>query len=174
MNKYLRISLMVVICAVVACGTGCTGKKVDIGGFDDDLSLDGFGTDGTYALPGARFDENGVRIQGVSFDNVMFGYDSFQIANSEIVKIEQVSEYMSSNKDVKLVLEGNCDERGSREYNISLGEYRALAVRAHMIGLGVDGNNIQTRSYGEENPADTGHDESAWGANRRVEFALYK
>ena len=174
MSKYLRVSLMVGLCALVACGAGCKGKGMDIKGFDDDLSLNDFGGDGTYALPGARFDENGERIQGVSFENVMFGYDSFQISNSEIDKIEQVSEYMSNNKGVKLVLEGNCDERGSREYNISLGEYRALAVRAHMIGLGVDGNNIQTRSYGEENPADTGHDESAWGTNRRVEFALYR
>ncbi len=174
MNKYLRMSLLVGICALVVFGAGCGGKNVDIKGFDDDLSLEGYGTDGTYSLPGARFDENGVRIQNVSFENVMFGYDSFQIANSEIAKIEQATEYMSQNRNVKLVLEGNCDERGSREYNISLGEYRALAVRAHMIGLGIDGNRIQTRSYGEENPLDAGHNESAWRTNRRVEFALYR
>lgn len=174
MSKYLRMSLMVVLCALVACGVGCSSKRVDIDGFDGALDIDSFGSDGTYSLPNARFDENGERIQNVSFENVMFNYDSFQIANSEISKIEQVIGYMSNNKSVKLILEGNADERGSREYNMSLGEYRALAVRAHMIGLGINGDRIQTRSYGEENPLDPSHGESAWSINRRVEFALYR
>jgi peptidoglycan-associated lipoprotein len=167
------MSLMVGLCALVACGVGCHSKNLDINGFDDDLSLEGMGSDGTYSLPGARI-EDGIRINNVSFDSVMFNYDSFQIADSEIFKIEQVAEYLRNNKNVRLVVEGNCDERGSREYNISLGENRALAVRAHMVGIGIDSDRIQTRSYGEENPIDAGHDEAAWRANRRVEFALYR
>jgi peptidoglycan-associated lipoprotein len=81
---------------------------------------------------------------------------------------------MTRNQDVRLIAEGHCDERGSREYNLSLGEHRALAVRAYLVGLGVDGARIQTRSYGEEQPLDPGHDESAWRLNRRVEFALFR
>ncbi len=173
MNKYFKLSLMVGLCAVISCGTGCRGGRVDIADFDDGtFDPEAYGS-GTYALPGGRI-EDGERVNDVSFENVMFNYDSFQIANSEIAKIEQVADYLSKNRAIRLVLEGNCDERGSREYNISLGEYRALAVRAHIIGLGINGDRMQTRSYGEENPADAGHSESAWRANRRVEFALYK
>ena len=116
----------------------------------------------------------GNLVTDVQFDSVFFSYDSFQLANPELDKIEQVAEYMSRNGAITLIAEGHCDERGSREYNLSLGEYRALAVRAHLIGLGVEGSRIQTRSFGEEQPADGGHNDSAWSANRRVEFMLYR
>ena len=98
---------------------------------------------------------------------VLFAYDSYQ-------KVEAVAKYMKSNADVKLVCEGNCDERGSNEYNMSLGEHRALAVRAYLVGLGIDGARIQTRSFGEEKPLNPGHNEAAWHENRRVEFALFR
>jgi peptidoglycan-associated lipoprotein len=105
---------------------------------------------------------------------VLFAYDSYQIAPSEVAKVEKVAEFMRRATDVKLVAEGHCDERGSNEYNMSLGEHRALAVRAHLISLGIDGSRIQTRSFGEEKPLNSGHGESAWRENRRVEFALFR
>jgi peptidoglycan-associated lipoprotein len=121
-----------------------------------------------------RFDEDMMRVAGVSFENVLFDYDSFQIKDSEVAKIESVAAYMRENAGVKLVNEGHCDERGSREYNMALGEHRALAVRAYLVGLGLDGARIQTRSLGEEAPLDPGHNEAAWSRNRRVEFQLFK
>jgi peptidoglycan-associated lipoprotein len=81
---------------------------------------------------------------------------------------------MKANADVRLVKEGHCDERGSIEYNMSLGEHRALAVRAYMVSHGIDGARIQTRSFGKEKPLDPGHSEPSWRVNRRVEFALFK
>jgi peptidoglycan-associated lipoprotein len=72
-----------------------------------------------------------------------------------------------------VIIEGHGDERGSREYNLALGERRALAIRDYLISLGVDPSIIQTKSLGEEMPAATGHDESAWRMNRRGVFAIY-
>lgn len=120
-----------------------------------------------------RFEE-GERITNVHFSNVLFSYDSYTVSDREAPKVEAVAEYMQTNPDVRLVVEGHCDERGSREYNMSLGEHRALAVRAYLIGLRVDGSRIQTRSYGEEQPFDSGHNDSAWRLNRRAEFVLYR
>lgn len=114
------------------------------------------------------------QIQGLNFQTVLFAFDSFQVASGEAAKIEPVAAYMKENRDVRLVTEGHCDERGTLEYNMALGEHRALAVRAYLIGLGIEGDRIQTRSFGEEKPQDPGHSEAAWRVNRRVDFALYR
>ncbi len=118
--------------------------------------------------------DEGARVHDVEFDVVFFRYDNYQIDMDQVLNIEAVAEFMRGDGAVRLVTEGHCDERGSREYNLSLGDHRAQAVRAYLISLGVEGERIQTRSYGEEEPRNTGHSESAWRANRRVEFALYR
>jgi len=169
MNKYwYRVVIMGFIC--VTLGAGCTRKTKPGAGLTD---IDTVGSEGGDIALGERF-EDGTRIAGVEFSNVLFDYDSFQIKDSEVKKIESVADYLRRNQGVRLVTEGHCDERGSREYNMSLGEHRALAVRAHLVGLGIEGSRIQTKSYGEENPLDSGHSESAWRLNRRVEFPLYR
>jgi len=118
--------------------------------------------------------EFGTPVTDVAFENVQFPYDSFQIADSELGKIEKVADYMNSHNDVSVVIDGHCDERGSQDYNLTLGEHRALAVRAYLISLGTPGDKIQTRSFGEENPLDPGHTPDAWRINRRCEFSLYR
>jgi peptidoglycan-associated lipoprotein len=110
----------------------------------------------------------------VRFADVLFSFDSFQIRSSERAKLEAIAAYLKSTPRVRLVLEGHCDERGSREYNMTLGEHRGLAARAYLIGLRVDSNRILTRSYGEEKPKALAHNEQAWSLNRRVEFAVYR
>jgi peptidoglycan-associated lipoprotein len=118
--------------------------------------------------------EDGTRVTDVSFDAVLFRYDSYQIDSAEEAKLGRVAEYLQRERAVRLVVEGHCDDRGSREYNMSLGEHRALAIRAYLIGVGVDSASIQTRSYGEEQPVATGHTEDDRARNRRGEFALYR
>jgi len=117
--------------------------------------------------------EEGVPVTDFKGENVLFDYDSFQIKPSEIVKVEKVAEYLKTNSRTRLVVEGHCDERGSREYNMSLGEQRAGAVRAHLVGVGIAPDRIQTKSYGKEKPANQGHNEKAWSENRRVEFPMF-
>lgn len=170
-RKWFQVVLGLCVCVLL--GVGCRTRPPDWADDSDDLlDPESVGTEGQYTL-GVRV-EDGDLIHDAQFETVLFAYDSFQIAGSEIEKIERVADYMRRNPNVRLVAEGHCDERGSREYNMSLGEYRALAVRAHLIGIGIGGTMIQTRSFGEESPLDNGHNEGAWRVNRRVEFKLYR
>ena len=86
--------------------------------------------------------------------------------------LQSVAQQLQSNPADKLFIEGNCDERGTEEYNRSLGERRALAAREALAGLGIDPMKIRTISYGKDKPADPGHDEAAWAKNRRDDFVL--
>ena len=101
-----------------------------------------------------------------------FEYDSPQLNPSEQGKIDAVVAYLQQNPTHGVIVEGHCDERGSNEYNLALGERRSLAVRAAMVSAGIDGARVQTRSYGEERGVAFGHDESAWRLNRRAEFVF--
>ena len=101
---------------------------------------------------------------------IYFEFDSSDVPESERATIEAHARYLSEHAGALLTLEGHADERGSREYNIALGERRAEAVRKLMTLLGAADPQIRTISYGEERPAADGHDESAWGLNRRVEI----
>ena len=103
---------------------------------------------------------------------VHFAYDSSVIRSTEKPNLAQVAQALSADPGTKLLIEGNCDERGTEEYNRSLGERRALAAREALAKLGVDPMRIETRSFGKDKPVDPGHDESAWSKNRRDDFVL--
>lgn len=103
---------------------------------------------------------------------VYFAYDSAAIKKSEQANLQAVASALSADASAKLLIEGHCDERGTEEYNRSLGERRALALREALAKLGVDPSRVRTISYGKDRPADPGHDESAWAKNRRGEFVL--
>ncbi|HVU26886.1 MAG TPA: peptidoglycan-associated lipoprotein Pal [Verrucomicrobiae bacterium] len=103
---------------------------------------------------------------------VHFAYDSAAIRKTEQSKLQAVASALSSDPSTKLTIEGNCDERGTEEYNRSLGERRAQAVREALAKLGIDPNRIRTISYGKDKPVDPGHDASAWAKNRRDDFVL--
>jgi len=103
---------------------------------------------------------------------VHFAFDSAAVLSKEQDKIVIVSEKLKSDPAALLLIEGHCDERGTEEYNRSLGERRALALREALVNAGIDAQRIRTISYGKDKPADPGHDESAWAKNRRGEFVL--
>jgi peptidoglycan-associated lipoprotein len=103
---------------------------------------------------------------------IHFAYDSSVIRKSEQANLQSVAQALAADASAKLLIEGNCDERGTEEYNRSLGERRALAAREALAKLGIDPMRVFTRSYGKDKPADTGHDESAWQKNRRDDFVL--
>ena len=124
-------------------------------------------------VSGMRYEELPA-VEGVKFSPVYFSLDSYVLAPAEVSKVEQVAQHLMQNMSHVLVIEGHCDERGSNEYNLSLGENRAISVRTRLIDLGIAGDRIQTRSYGEEKPAVAGSGEQAWQLNRRGEFALYQ
>lgn len=107
------------------------------------------------------------------FASVQFGYDRYDVDASEMAKVQAVAQAMSSSRS-DIIIAGFTDDRGTEEYNRGLGERRALAVREALIGMGISGGRIQTVSFGEEMPVDSGGGESAWAANRRAEFGVIR
>ena len=103
---------------------------------------------------------------------VLFAFDSAVVKKGEQSKISAVAAALASSASDKLLIEGNCDERGTEEYNRALGERRALALREALSKAGVSPDRIRTISYGKDKPADPGHNEAAWSKNRRGDFIL--
>lgn len=101
---------------------------------------------------------------------IHFAFDSSSIDSDNRETIEAHAAYLSANPSVNVKLEGHCDERGTREYNLALGERRAKAVVQMLAVLGIDRSRLTDTSYGEEKPLDEGHNEAAWKMNRRVEI----
>ncbi len=101
-------------------------------------------------------------------DRVFFGYDQYDLTPEAQAQLEKQAAWMQQFPAVTLSVEGHCDERGTREYNLALGERRANAVTNYLVALGVDPNRLQTISYGKERPEMLGSDESAWAQNRRA------
>ena len=106
------------------------------------------------------------------FQDVYFDYDQSEIRSDAKPTLENISKWLGEHGGVQLMVEGHCDERGSNEYNLALGEQRALAVRRYIVGLGTEADRLHTVSYGEERPMDPGHNEEAWSKNRRSHFLV--
>ncbi len=175
MIKSSLFGVMVVVLACTMCfSTGCRKKKGATGVEGTHSGMLG-GIDGDQGSFAFR-PEGGINIlTDIKVDAVLFAYDSAQIKETERAKLDQVAHYLKNqNSKAGVIIEGNTDERGSAEYNMALGERRALAARAYLVGLGVDGAAIQTKSMGKENPVNFGHDEDAWSVNRRDEFVFFE
>lgn len=176
--KMRDLAVIILVCSVAVASTGCKkwfSKKPPTGGPGTDMvGGAGAGLLGEGSTLPDRSITEGKGVVAGQFGTVLFAYDSAQVDGSERAKVEAVAEYLKANAAGVVTLEGHCDERGSNEYNMSLGERRALAVRAYLMSLGIDGARIQTKSLGEEQPKDQGHDEKAWSVNRRVEFVIMK
>ena len=99
--------------------------------------------------------------------SIYFDFDSFVVKDEFKPLVEAHARYLQQNANARMTIQGNTDERGSREYNIALGQKRADAVKRMMLLLGARDNQIETVSFGEERPKNPGHDESAWAENRR-------
>jgi peptidoglycan-associated lipoprotein len=104
------------------------------------------------------------------FQKIYFDFDRYYIRDDAKQALEQNARVLKSNSGMRILIEGHCDERGTVEYNLALGERRAAAARQYLMDLGVEGNRISTVSYGKERPVAFGHDETSWQQNRRAEF----
>ncbi len=103
-------------------------------------------------------------------NDIHFDFDKYNIRPGDAEILKKDYDWFSANPD-RVRIEGNCDERGTVEYNLVLGQKRADATKSYMTKLGVDGKRMDTISYGKERPIDPGHDEEAWAKNRRAHFA---
>jgi peptidoglycan-associated lipoprotein len=166
----MMVMMMGMVCALAFAGCKKKSKAGGIGG----ENVGGVsGSEVTGEGLGERPGEGTTETAG-QFVPVYFDFDGSQIKEGERSKIETVAAALKKSSQGGVIVEGNCDERGSAEYNLSLSERRALAVRAYLIGLGVDGSRVQTKSYGKEHPVCNEHDEGCWSKNRRAEFVLFQ
>ena len=187
------MAVFAVTLAVATCG--CRYNKVN-GGADDgsetDLATSGVdvGTETDIAtsdealqigggnlsdLASGSFKDRGyTQCTDVAFQPVYFGFDASNLAQGEMAKIEAVAEHLKGRANRVVIVEGNCDERGSNEYNLSLGDDRAIIISNYLASNGIARNRMETVSRGETNPAVEGHGESAWSQNRRGEFIIWK
>ena len=174
----LRLMGVVVLAVSLTCCTsGCAKlrKKSDGGAgqlaalkgedipLSDDLSSYTFVDPAEYdAVPEAK----------TVFKDIHFDYDSSEIKEEAKIVLKEIASLMDKYGQLKVLVEGHCDERGSKEYNLALGEQRALNVRKYLVTLGVSSDRLATVSYGEEKPLVSGNDESAWAQNRRAHFLI--
>jgi peptidoglycan-associated lipoprotein len=186
------ITLLAVALSFTLAVTGCKSKHPDVtklpdraGGTTGSGRGPGEGekvpatdlgkvTDASGGLSTADFnvDDFNQDRAALAGSTVHFDFDSSVVKASEKGNVEAVAAALKSDTAAKLLIEGHCDERGTEEYNRSLGERRALALRESLATLGTDPMRVKTISYGEDKPADPGHDEAAWRKNRRGEFVL--
>ena len=140
----------------------------------------GNGTYATAANPatrGANMDTVKDKFQkefvAGGYNIVYFDYDSAAIRSDAETSLNKFASFAKDNEVKGITVEGHCDERGTREYNLALGDRRAVAVKKYLVGLGMDPNQITTISYGKERPAVEGHNEAAWAKNRRGVIVLH-
>ena len=154
------LSLAAAGCRSTGSGSGGTDQGGTTGSEFDDGSMGGK-------------DQAGQRGRAIGLETVYFDYDSFQIREDAKPLLKGNAQTISGKPNwPMIVIEGHCDERGSEEYNLALGERRAQQVKRYLVDLGVPAARMDTVSFGEANPAVQGHDEAAWRYNRRSEFAL--
>jgi peptidoglycan-associated lipoprotein len=173
MRSTFLILLSAAVLTLAACGRNTVpdeGAPVDANGADEGLATDRQGSGGDIAVSPLEAQRAAERARLMQQLVVYFDYDEAEILPEFNALLQAHGQFLAQNPNTQLRLEGHADERGSREYNIGLGERRAQAVRRVLMLQGAAGTQFTTVSYGEERPAQTGSDEEAWRLNRRVEL----
>lgn len=119
---------------------------------------------GTGVVPGSQQDF----VANISSDRIFFGFDQYNVDSEDMTTLQSQANWLRANPAVRVVLEGHADERGTRDYNLALGERRANAAKNYLSSQGIDPGRIETISYGKERPDATGSTEEAWARNRRA------
>jgi TolB protein len=115
-----------------------------------------------------------IRPEDIKLDNIHFEYDKYDLSSEAKSTLSDNARVMMEHSGFSILIEGHCDERGTEEYNLALGEKRALSARDYLVGFGIAKDRISVISYGEEKPADPRHNEQAWTKNRRARFVVSK
>jgi len=153
-------AVLVPLVAIGAAGCKKKGPKVETGGG----GMTGTGGEGLTGRA-AQVQEAQNRLQ-----TIYFQYDAFDLTSEAQETLRQDAKVIEQYPDVKIQVQGHCDERGSEEYNLALGDRRARSARDYLVNLGISPDRLETISFGEERPVDPGHDDAAWAKNRRGEF----
>ncbi len=188
MRKEMIGCFMILCCGALVAG-GCAKKELVKGEEAPAAGQPAVTAPSAPSAPSAPVKEEKVREQGVKettapaaaasaqqeeLATVYFDFDSFILTAPARATLTKNAEAMQKNSSMKIRIEGNCDERGSDEYNLALGEKRAKAAMNYLTTLGIPADRLSIISYGKEKPADPGHDEAAWSKNRRDDFVILK
>ena len=167
----LRKELMLLTAIAALVLGGCAGSEATKPSVEDKSvgTPEGAGTGTPEGTQGKSLDA-APKVDPLSKRRVYFAFDSSAVDDESRAIVEAHAAHLAANRGIKVVLEGHADERGTREYNLALGERRAQAVERMFKVLGVSADRIKTVSYGEEKPIALDHSESAWALNRRVEI----
>lgn len=170
-TMFRRFGIAAMAILMVGAISGCKKKSDDTGMNDDPGSTQTTTTTETTTGTGLpEIDEDTLFAPATGLETIFFDYNSYALRPDAMSAMRRNAEKILQVPGVIIQIEGHCDERGTQEYNLALGEKRALATREALMNLGVSGDRMVTISYGEEDPADPGHNEAAWAKNRRSEF----
>ena len=170
--RHLRSPLMAIIgLGFIIALSSCSKKEV----VSDEPLMNPSDTSGGTMGDGAAVGSGNAGEAGMAsseLQTVYFAFDSYALNSDTRSQLKQNLNWLKSNPTAKVQIEGHCDEKGTVEYNMALGDRRANSVKSFLVKAGIDKSRIDTISYGKERPADSGHDESAWSKNRRAVFVL--
>lgn len=160
------LPLWTLVAAAVALGAGCGSAKSTTRG------LDGTGGRGASVSQGDTGATDRPMDASSSYDltDIHFDFDRYDLRPQDRQTLGRHADWLAANDAVRIRIEGHCDERGTVEYNLALGEKRARTAESFLEDYGISGGRIEVVSYGKERPLDPGHDESAWAKNRRGSF----
>ncbi|NIA08898.1 MAG: peptidoglycan-associated lipoprotein Pal [Nitrospiraceae bacterium] len=194
-TKICMLALIVMVGAVLLIGSGCAKKSVKVlgkaplpaeqikeapSGPTSGGPCSTNATVGEQAIPGEAQPSSafGKTISEGRTDAPMlpvyFDFDHFNIRKDMKARIEGDAEFLLDHPEIRVEIQGNCDERGTNEYNLALGERRTKSARAYLVNMGVNPDRIKAVSFGEERPLDPGHNKAAWAKNRRDDFVVIK
>lgn len=149
------------VIAAFALAAGCASKN-------DTAAVDATGAANTGVQTAQVVKGSQADLEQSAGNMVYFGYDQYSLTAQGQAALRRQAEWLQNNPSVKVQLAGNCDERGTREYNLALGARRAQAAHDYLVSLGVNPARLSTKSNGKENPVAYGSDESAWSQNRNA------
>lgn len=177
MNRRGVLYGAVVLLVLTSLTYGCSPKKASQQSAELVSPQDTSSQPGQVSVAQGRAQETGsVTVIGPAGFNksIYFDFDAFELSTASIQALSDLVAYMKANPDLMVEIAGHCDERGTNEYNIALGDKRAKAAQEYCISQGIDPKRITTISFGEEKPSDPASNEEAWAKNRRDEFVFGK
>lgn len=176
-NTVFCLILGVALLSTVSCAkkqvavSDTTGEGVKSGMTDDSAARE---AERARMMELEKAQRMAQQVEAFQNERIYFDFDRSDLRSEAKVILQKKAEWLRANTEYRLVVEGHCDERGTSEYNLALGDRRANTTKDYLMALGVDDMRISTISYGEEKPLDPGHSEEAWSMNRRAEFRLNK
>ncbi len=159
MNKFLKIAGVFASLALISACASNNGPDLDASAGADSTT----GSAPTGPVPGSQAD-----LEQSAGHRVYFAYDQYTLTSEAQSTLSKQAAWLKEYPETHVLVAGNCDERGTREYNLALGARRAEAAKAYLVSLGVDGSRITTVSYGKERPIDPRSTEAAWSMNRNA------